>query len=116
MIDSHVAVWWLEQAARDAIADPGNEVFLSAASVWELVLKVARGRLVIPDEYVDVLAEDGFVPLPISAAHALAAARLPLHHGDPFDRMLVAQALGEGLVLATRNREIARYNVPLLRA
>jgi PIN domain nuclease of toxin-antitoxin system len=122
LVDSHVALWWLDdparlsRAAHDAIADPGNEVFLSAASVWELALKITRGKLVMPDGFVDVLAEDGFESLPVAAVHALAAAQLPAHHGDPFDRMLVAQALAEGLVLATRDRILAHYDVPLLRA
>jgi PIN domain nuclease of toxin-antitoxin system len=117
-----VLLWWLEdsprlsRAARAAIADPGNEVWVSAASVWELAIKRARGRLRIEGDLVEEMAAVWFGTLPITVEHALAAAALPPHHDDPFDRMLVAQAGLEGLTLVTRDRRMAPYRVSLLPA
>lgn len=122
LADSHVLVWWLDDPsrlspkARAAIADPENEVFFSAASVWELGLKIARGKLLMPVDFVDTLRKDGFSDLAVTIDHADASLYLPRHHGDPFDRMLVAQALEEGLVLVSRDGAIADYEVPLLKA
>ena len=98
------------------LADPENEVFFSAASVWELGLKIARGKLLMPADFVDTLRKDGFSDLAVTIDHADASLYLPRHHGDPFDRMLVAQALEEGLVLVSRDGAIADYEVPLLKA
>jgi len=122
LADSHVLVWWLDDpsrltmSAREAIADPENEVFLSAASVWELGLKIARGKLLMPADFVSVLIDDGFNPLPVRVEHAETSIHLPRHHDDPFDRMLIAQTKEEGLVLATRDRLIFDYDIPLLKA
>jgi len=112
LCDSHVLVWWLDDPlklapkARAAIADPDNEVFFSAASVWELGLKIAKGKLRMPKGYVDELRADGFDELPVTVEHAEAATTLPAVHGDPFDRMLIAQTLLENLVLVTRDEFI----------
>jgi PIN domain nuclease of toxin-antitoxin system len=90
-------------------------VHVSAASLWEISLKQALGRLEIDDaDLVTELGADGFVELPVSARHAWLAERLPRHHDDPFDRMLVAQAQAEGLVLVSANPELAIYDVQLL--
>lgn len=91
-------------------------MFLSAASTWELGLKIARGKLRMPEDYVAQLLAHGFEALPIEIAHTSRAAMLPALHGDPFDRLLIAQALAEGLVLVTADREIVRYDVPVLEA
>lgn len=122
LADSCVVVWWLEDpsqlsdAARAAIEDGNNDVVLSAASVWELWLKIAKGKLKLPATFVEVLREEGFSDLPVSSEHAALAAALPGHHADPFDRMLVAQAISEGLVLVTRDGVIPKYDVPILEA
>ncbi len=122
LVDSHVAVWWLSDPSqiksptRSAIQDPANQVFLSAASVWELSLKISKGKLVMPVGFADELKRDGFDPLPISAVHALATSELPQIHSDPFDRMLIAQAREEGLLLATRDGLIRQYDVATLEA
>ncbi len=122
LADSHVLLWWLDDpqrltpAARAAIADPANLVFFSAASVWEIGLKVGKGKLRIDGDVVAALQADSFEPLPITMAHAARSLTLPDMHGDPFDRMLIAQALAEGLVLATRDRLILHYDVPVLEA
>ncbi len=122
LLDSHVVVWWtlypgrLRAATRAAIIAAGNDVGLSAASVWELGLKIARQKLSLPDDYAERLLADGFFELPVSIAHAHRAMALPPLHGDPFDRLLIAQALNEGLVLVTADQAIQRYDVPILRA
>ncbi len=122
LLDSHVLIWWLEnperlaEPLRDAIREPANEVLFSAASIWELNIKSALNRLRLPPSFVTLLRHDGLDELEINVAHAQATASLPPIHGDPFDRMLVAQALTEGLVLATRDRTIMRYDVPVMEA
>ena len=122
LIDSQIVVWWLSAAeplnaeARDAIADQDNEVYYSAATVWELELEMDRGKLQMPSSYLSALDEAGFSPLSVSTSHAHAATALPRHHNNPFDRLLIAQALKEGLVLVTADSRIFDYEVPLLKA
>jgi PIN domain nuclease of toxin-antitoxin system len=89
---------------------------VSAASIWELAIKRAAGRLDFEGDLIEEMAEVWFATLPVTAEHALAAAALPAHHDDPFDRMLVAQASLEGLTLVTRDRRMAPYRVTLLPA
>lgn len=102
LLDTHVLLWWLADdpllppPARDAITTPENEVFVSAASAWEIAIKKAAGRLVAPDDLLDAIAASYFMTLPISVAHATIAGGLHPHHSDPFDRMLIAQAMAEG--------------------
>jgi PIN domain nuclease of toxin-antitoxin system len=120
LADSHVLLWWLDDpkrvtsAARVAIADPNNTVFFSAASIWEIGLKAGKGKLHIDGDVVAALRSDGFEPLAITMEHAAKSLTLPDMHGDPFDRMLIAQALTEGMMLATRDRLILQYDVPTL--
>ena len=117
LLDSHVLLWFLWQSpllggrATVAIADPGNEVFVSAASIWELALKRAKVLLDAPENLSSVVEQAGFLPLPLTLFHAEQAAMLPMHHRDPFDRMLIAQAQAEGLVLVTRDSYIRRYGI-----
>ena len=89
---------------------------MSAASAWELAIKKALGKLDVPDDLEAKLEHHRFAPLPVTVAHALHAGDLPRHHGDPFDRMLVAQAQLEGLTIVTRDPRFAPYGVPLLAA
>ena len=97
--------------ARQAIQDPYNDVAVSAASIWELELKIAAGKLESDVELLEEVQRIGYRILPITADHAVAAARLPLHHRDPFDRMLIAQAQLEGLTLVTRDPRLTPYPV-----
>ena len=114
MLDTHVFLWWrandrrLRAAARAAIAT-ADLVFVSAVSAWEAALKAALGRLKIPDTIEAGVEDSGFEKLPIAFAHAEASARLPRHHLDPFDRLLVAQARTEGLTLVTHDPLIRAY-------
>jgi len=119
LLDTHTLLWWLAGEnltgqARDAIADPANLVMVSAASAWEISVKKALGKLTVPDDLDRQVQDGGFLPLPISIAHAVAAGRLARHHDDPFDRMLIAQAFAEGLTIATRDKRFGDYGVALL--
>lgn len=122
LLDTHVLLWCLEEPprlaaqARLAIESPENMVLVSAASVWEIAIKRALGKLDAPAHLREAMETTGFEPLAITHAHAEAAGALPRHHDDPFDRMLVAQAQLEGLNLVTRDERLARYEVALMRA
>ncbi len=87
---------------------------MSAASLWEAAIKVSAGRLSVPENLLELIESSGFEELPVTFRHALAVAELPRHHGDPFDRLLVAQARLEGLTIATADAEISRYEVAVL--
>lgn len=121
LLDSHTYLWWLSDgpelsaAARAALADPANLVLVSAASIWEIEIKRALGRLDAGS--ADLVAEieaNRFGELPILSRHAAAAAKLPRHHEDPFDRMLIAQSQLEGLVCVTPDPAFEAYGVPCL--
>jgi PIN domain nuclease of toxin-antitoxin system len=117
LVDTHALLWWLADdpslspAARDAIADPNNEPLVSAASVWEIAIKRSLGKLTAPDDLPDTIADEGFAWLPISAQHAWTVRDLPIHHADPFDRVLVAQAMVEGVPIVTTDTRFAEYGV-----
>src|SRR5438552_17691751 len=104
----------LSGAARAAIADPTNEVLISIASVWELTIKVSTEKLNYPADPETIIRGEGFTVLAISFAHLRQNAALPFIHKDPFDRMLVAQAMVEATPLVTRDRQLARYGAPML--
>jgi PIN domain nuclease of toxin-antitoxin system len=119
LLDTHVLLWWRQKSRRlgarptDLIAS-APEVYVSAASAWEVVIKTALGRLSLDDLFETHVVAAGFDPLPISFAHAAEVGRLPPLHADPFDRMLVAQARVEGLTLVTHDKTLARYDVPTI--
>jgi len=121
LLDTHVLLWWLADSpslsgpAAVAIANE-PEVFVSAASAWEVAIKRALGKLEAPDDLTDALEATGMRQLPIGFAHAAVAGALPRHHDDPFDRMLVAQAQCERLTLVTSDIRISRYDVAVLAA
>lgn len=121
LLDTHILIWWLSDdpalpaLARAAIGDSAAEVFVSAATAWEISIKHALGRLDFPvADMASLLDEAGFTPLGIYIEHAVVAGALPPHHTDPFDRMLVAQAQHEGLTLVTEDATIRRYAVAVL--
>lgn len=120
LLDTHALLWWLDdspalsRAARAAIADGGNLVFVSAASIWEIRIKVALGKLEIPSGFREVLLAQPFLPLDITAEHAHAVARLLNLHRDPFDRMLLAQARVERLTLVSHDSRFADYGLPVI--
>jgi PIN domain nuclease of toxin-antitoxin system len=122
LLDAHALLWWLADdpslhpAAREAIADPANEVIVSAATVWEIAIKRSLGKVGAPDGLAAVLEQSGFIEAPIAAADAEQAAALEPHHRDPFDRMLVAQASRLRAVVVTRDPIFARYGVEIVPA
>lgn len=120
LLDTHIMLWWLADdpklppPAGSAIADGESFVAVSAASVWEVAIKKAIGRLDAPDDLLDAIEANNFDSLSISPAHALAAGALPAHHADPFDRMLIAQARAEGLAVVTVDARFSAYDVEIL--
>ena len=120
LLDTHVLIWWDEGArlraeATRAIRD-ADQVYVSAVSGWEIAIKTALGRLRPRRTVADAVAESGFEELPMCLRHAEALGRLAPHHRDPFDRMLAAQALAEGLTLVSRDPAFQPYGVRLIRA
>ena len=119
LLDTHAVLWWqaddrrLPPAARRAIA-VADIVWVSAASGWEVAIKSALGRLRVDEPFAITVAADDFTELPVTLAHAARLQLLPSHHADPFDRMLVAQAMVEGATLVTRDSALGAYGVPVL--
>ena len=121
LLDTHILLWWLDSPERIsdiASAAIANEpaIFVSAVVAWEIAIKRATGKLDATFDMIAELAQEGFHPLPITLEHALAAGALEPHHRDPFDRMLIAQAQVEDLVLVTADPQLAKYDVRLLPA
>ena len=120
LVDSHAFLWWseasphLSRAARTAIADPANEVMISVAALWELTIKVSSGKLNLPEDLEMMVISHQFSVLPITFRHLRHLAILPRRHRDPFDRMMVAQALAEGIPIATSDRVFASYGVQIV--
>lgn len=120
LLDTHVVLWWLmdpgrlSSAARAAI--DSRDTYVSAVTGCEIGQKTAVGKLRIPDDLEDRIVDNEFLPLPISMRHGLVTQTLPLHHRDPFDRLLVAQARCEGLTIVTSDRQVGAYDVPILAA
>lgn len=124
LLDTNVLLWWLAGGARlgaqayNAIADARNVAFVSAASGWEIAIKVGLGKLDVPPDVAAWLPAEidsqRFSHLPIALRHALAVEQLPLHHRDPFDRVLIAQAQLEGLTIVTGDEQMTACSVPLI--
>lgn len=122
LVDSHVFLWWAEdpgklaEPARAAIEDGRNDAFVSLASIWELSIKIGLGKLELPMSMEEMMRRSLMSLLPIRLEHAIAAGSLPHHHRDPFDRMVVAQGLAEGMMVITRDEVLSRYGVPVMLA
>ena len=120
LLDTHAALWFLSgderlgQRAKGHLTDDTNRVLLSAAVVWEVAIKRSLGKLVVSEDYVSLLLGAGVQALAVSVDHAAAVERLPWHHRDPFDRMLVAQASVEGAALVSRDDALRPYGVTLI--
>lgn len=118
LLDTHVLIWWdagtgLEGAVEDAIRS-ADQVYVSAVTGWEIAIKASLGRLTTTRRVEDAVADSGFEELPVRLRHARRSEALPWHHRDPFDRMLVAQALDEGLTLVSKDGALRSYEVRLL--
>ena len=123
LLDTHVLLAWLwnrpdliAQGAVKAVENPAQPVFVSSISAFEIVTKKALGKLTVPDDLEEQIKGHGFTELPFSIAHSAAASKLPAIHRDPFDRMLIAQALTENLILVTGDGDIQKYDVSILKA
>jgi PIN domain nuclease of toxin-antitoxin system len=120
LLDSHVVLWLTvdvpgrSSAKLDAIVDGANETPVSAVSVWELEIKRVKGQLNTPADLLGRLESAGFRLLSVTPDNALDAARLPPHHRDPFDRLLIAQAQGEAATLVTADDALTAYDVPIM--
>jgi PIN domain nuclease of toxin-antitoxin system len=121
-LDTHALLWWLSDdsqlgaRARAAIAEPEQEVLVSVVSLWEARIKQSIGKLELPETFRADIAEQGFHELAVLGEHTDELVRLPSHHRDPFDRLLIAQARRGGLTLVTADENIARYDVSQMNA
>ncbi|BFM40790.1 type II toxin-antitoxin system VapC family toxin [Synechocystis sp. LKSZ1] len=119
LLDTHILLWWLgddgrlSAETRSIITNPENFIFVSAATVWEMSIKKSLGKLSFPDGLLTILKENQFQLLSITVEHSLRIAHLPEHHKDPFDRMLIAQAQTEGLILISQDIKFKQYKVDL---
>lgn len=117
LLDTHALLWWvtndaaLPERARATIADPKTTALVSAVTLWEVAVKRSIGKLEAPDDLPERVAADGFTWLAVTPEHAWHVSELPLHHRDPFDRLLVAQARVEGVAVVTRDARFAAYGV-----
>jgi PIN domain nuclease of toxin-antitoxin system len=122
ILDAHALLWWLrdepslDRAARASIADPANDVVVSAATIWDLEIKRAMGKLEAPDDLLELLDTENIECISIVGEDTVRAAHLPIHHRDPIDRMILAQALRLDAIVVSRDRAFDAYDVPVLRA
>jgi PIN domain nuclease of toxin-antitoxin system len=120
LIDSNALLWWraasssLSRSAFAAIGDPSNEVLISIAALWEITIKISVGKLKLEKELEAIVDEEGLVILPVEFNHLRFLETLPRLHRDPFDRMMIAQALAEGMPIATADRIFAAYGVQIV--
>lgn len=117
LLDTHALVWWDNDALPARVVKrirDADEVYVSAATAWEIAIKTALGKITVKGSVADAVADYGFVELPILISHAAAVRQLPHHHRDPFDRMLVAQASIEALTLVSRDAALRLYNAPVV--
>lgn len=119
LLDTHIILWWLYEDPRlseeqkNIIQNPRNEIFVSSASVWEIEIKRNLGKLIVDDAYLQAIEDDGFQFLKIEPYHPLTLKELPDIHNDPFDRMLISQAIHEKMTLISSDRLIKKYDLPV---
>lgn len=124
LLDTHTFLWWnmddaqLSSLAKEIIADGANEIFLSAATAWEIAINTARGHLELPEDPTRYVSSrinlHGFQALPVQIHHAVQVYKLPMHHADPFDRLLIAQSQIESMPLISIDGEIWKYNIEVV--
>ena len=120
LLDTHILLWWLgdhpslSPKCHAAIANGSNLVFVSAAVIWEVRIKQSVGKLRIPNGFREILAQQAFIWLPITVDHAHALEGMPLHHRDPFDRMLIAQAHVENFTVVTHDSVFRKYKIAVM--
>ncbi len=120
LLDTNAFLWWrdasprLSAHARDAIGDPDNDILVSIVSLWEITIKRALGKLQFLHDFEHVMAEEEFTLLPVGYPHLRSLDGLPQHYGDPFDRLLIAQSIAEGIPVVTNDPAFARYGAPII--
>jgi len=120
LLDTHILLWWLSDDKRLSskvrllIRNRNNLIYVSAASVWEIAIKSALGKLKVSENFTSVINEQGFENLDVTVEHAWGVSGLPRIHNDPFDRLLVSQAMSEGLTLITHDLRLSDYGAPCL--
>jgi PIN domain nuclease of toxin-antitoxin system len=120
LLDTHTFLWWLKNSdklgvkVREEISNPDNNIYVSAASIWEISIKKAIGKLEAPSNLTSIVKQKGFDQLPITLEHGEGIGELPDIHKDPFDRILVVQAQKENLIIVTNDRIIPKYKVNTL--
>jgi PIN domain nuclease of toxin-antitoxin system len=122
VLDTHICLWWLDDSpemkaeVRRILSNENNIVIVSAVVIWEIRIKQAIGKLAIPPDFFEVLNSQGFEFIPITPNDAYAVSDLPLHHRDPFDRMLIAQSISGGFTILTHDIQFSKYDVPIILA
>ena len=122
LLDTHTLLWWLEdnptltQISKRIISNPNNLIFVSPVNTWEITIKKALGKIEAPNNLEQVILECGFDHLHITIKHTIFVENLENHHEDPFDRLLIAQAITEELTIITRDSKITQYKVPTILA
>jgi PIN domain nuclease of toxin-antitoxin system len=122
LLDANAFIWAyarpteLSPAARRALNDVANDRLVSIASLWEIAIKMSVGKLAFSENFARALDDIAATSLPITLVHVARVRILPFHHRDPFDRMMIAQAMEEGMTIVTRDRRVAAYGVPVLMA
>ena len=121
LLDTHALIWWLKNdstlfgGAKKAISNPDNLIFVSAASAWEIAIKKSLGKLDAPDDLETQIEKHNFQSLPITITHGVAVGKLPWHHKDPFDRIIIAQAICGSMTIVTRDKKFSLYEVSVRR-
>ena len=120
LIDTHILLWWLEgnprlaERGRKEIDSENNEIYVSCVSLWEIAIKTALGKLKMPNGLPEILKKNAIAIVPVLPHHVASFSSVPVLHGDPFDRMLIAQTLAEDLTLMTHDRQISAYAISCL--
>ena len=120
LLDTHIILWWLyddrqlPRRHRLIMSEPDNHIIVSVASLWEIEIKRAVGKLVVDPGYIDVIKSDGFEFLSVHPSHIVKLRSLSLYHNDPFDRMLVAQAQAESMIFLTIDKMVKKYDVEII--
>lgn len=117
ILDTHIILWWLEDNAkldrikRDIIANSENILFVSAVNIWEIEIKRSLGKLKVPDNIYQILYENHFIEMPVRINHVLELRNIKNYHGDPFDKLLIAQASAEKAILLTSDNVVRKYDI-----
>jgi len=122
LLDTHTFIWWIEDnlnlsyQSKQIISNPNNLIFISSVNTWEITIKKSLGKLNVPSNLEEIILQCGFDVLPIAIKHTLFIENLDKHHDDPFDRLLISQAIIENLTIITRDEKIIKYKVPYILA